>query len=189
MLKKFYFENKKVILLIVFCFSLYYIFYFIFFVIFKSLSVEGFVGLNILLMFAYIYRFFGSLINSFFLNISKAIWLHFITLINLVISLKDLILEINYNYLELLQVQIYSLNSVYIELVNNFNENYYLFLKNFVLNYLSFNFFYKINFIKFINNNVINKFCEIKIYKINYFYIINCINMKIINIVENLRNV
>ena len=179
MIKKFYLNNKKVFLLLSIYIILYYIFYFIFFVFFKSISVEGFIGFNILLMFFFIYKFFGTNINTFFLNISKNIWLYFINFLNLVIGLKNLILDLSFEYLNLLYIQICILSLLYSEISNILNNNYYLFLKNYFLNYISLKFFYKLNFLKLVNSNINLKNVEILFNKVNNFYLFNFINMKL----------
>lgn len=146
---------KKNVLNVIICFVLsYLIFLIISFLIFSVVSVDTVIAVGLSLLF-YLFYFFGhKQISNFLVNQNKNIFIFFIKLIYLVLSLKIFIMILNKSYLDFLW---YKFNGLNISILNvNFVELKVSLIKFFNINKLYNLFVIKLmfidNFIKNINN-------------------------------------
>lgn len=124
--------------------SLFYIiFYIIFFFFLASLSVDGLIGLSIILLFCVFYRFGGIHVDRFFLSISRTIWLYFVTLVTLAYLIKQLFINIVKSLKNILVFQIISNYLVFIELGSVLNDLNAMLLNKHALNIVLFEILYK----------------------------------------------
>jgi len=172
-------KNYNFLIKLLFIYVLFYIFFFfLFFFVLGSNSVELVIAFGFIFLIGLIYFFFSTILNDYFINVSKMIWIHFSNLILLLKLSKDIILNINKTYLFFLEYKVYvlyninySLNFIFSELIINLSEKFFI-------NNL-FNLFYnKLNLIQNLNNLLnddlfdINEKDSINLIEIYVFYIL-----------------
>ena len=127
-------KNYNFLIKLLFIYVLFYIsFFFLFFFILGSNSVELVIAFSFIFLISLIYFFFSGLLNDYFINVSKTIWIHFSNLILLFKLSKDMILNINKTYLYFLEYKMYvlynvnySLDYIFSELILNLSEKFFI---------------------------------------------------------------
>jgi hypothetical protein len=127
-------KNYNFLIKLLFIYVLFYIsFFFLFFFILGSNSVELVIAFSFIFLISLIYFFFSGLLNDYFINVSKTIWIHFSNLILLFKLSKDVILNINKTYLYFLEYKMYvlynvnySLDYIFSELILNLSEKFFI---------------------------------------------------------------
>lgn len=127
-------KTPNFLMKLLFIYVLFYIsFFFIFFFILGSNSVELVIGFSFLFLIGLIYFFFSTVLNEYFISVSKTIWIHFSNLILLFKLSKDIILNINKTYLYFLEYKMYvlynvnySLDFIFSELILNLSEKFFI---------------------------------------------------------------
>jgi hypothetical protein len=152
-------EIKNIIKLIILfgvLMTFYIFFYFIFFFVLGESSYEFIIAFCFLFLIYILYKNFSVYIYNILWSLSKDIWLHLVTLLFILKSINELLLNFNCIYLKFLHYKTFILNSVSTSLnVFWFDLNNNLIKKYFINNVLT-QFFNRLTIIEKLNNKIIN---------------------------------
>jgi hypothetical protein len=123
------------------------------------MSVEGLIGVSMILLFCAIYKFGGVHINRFFLSISRNVYFYFLNLISLTYLIENLFIKTIDSSKNLMVFQFVCNFLVFSVIEKVFNDLNILLLNKYILNIVLSELFFKRLVIKNLldNNSITNE--------------------------------
>jgi hypothetical protein len=147
---------KNLIILFAVLITLYIFFYFIFFFILGESSYEFIIAFCFIFLVYVLYKNFSVYVYNLLWSLSKDIWLHLVSLLFILKSINELIINFNNIYLKFLHYKTFILNSISVSLHEIWFTLNTINIKKYLINNVLILFFHRLGVIEEMNNKIIN---------------------------------
>jgi len=150
----------------------YFMFYFLFFFVLGNNSVEFVIAFGFISLVFLVYKKVKNYLYFYLWNLSKDIWLHYVTLLYILKATRKMILTLNRTYLVFLKNKLILLNSISYSLDDIWGNLNTVLLNKYLINNVLRQLIYKYNLI-YLNTNKVNNYIYMEF---NSLYRIKMVN-------------